>query len=136
MSANLNYIIDYKLVIGVVKQKSRETYDRILNNANDIGISTVSVGEILYATHPIFHRPISSEHVNRLLDEITPLTFSYSAARYYADIRTLLLTRGTPLKEIDIQIAAHAMASKLTLITHRISEFNLIPSLSIEPWEI
>jgi len=40
----------------------------------------------------------------------------------------------TPIGEIDTQIAAHAVAEGLTLVTHNTRHFDQVPGLRIEDW--
>jgi tRNA(fMet)-specific endonuclease VapC len=42
---------------------------------------------------------------------------------------------GTPIGANDLLIAAIAIANQLTLVTHNVSEFARISSLSVEDWE-
>ena len=39
---------------------------------------------------------------------------------------------GTPIGEMDTQMAAHALAEGLTLVTHNTRHFDQVPSLQIE----
>ena len=42
---------------------------------------------------------------------------------------------GTPIGANDLLIAAIAIGNQLTLVTHNVSEFARISSLSVEDWE-
>ena len=63
------------------------------------------------------------------------LGFDDSAAKIHAQIRHELETAGTPIGPYDLQIAAIALATDLTLVTHNLTEFSRVPGLMIEDWE-
>ncbi len=41
---------------------------------------------------------------------------------------------GTPIGELDTQIAAHALAEGLVLVTHNTRHFKQVPGLTLEHW--
>ena len=55
-------------------------------------------------------------------------------ARKFGEIKTDLQLRGMPIEDLDILIAAHALAYQCTLVTSNVSHFQRIPSLMIENW--
>lgn len=63
------------------------------------------------------------------------LGFDDAAAEIHAQIRHQLETAGTPIGPYDLQIAAIALDSGLTLVTHNTAEFSRVPGLTIEDWE-
>ena len=64
------------------------------------------------------------------------LPFNEAAADIYARIRYDLETQGLPIGPYDLQIAAIALAKKCTLVTHNVVEFNRVPGLTLEDWEV
>jgi tRNA(fMet)-specific endonuclease VapC len=64
------------------------------------------------------------------------LPFDDSCARKCAEIRHELERSGMTIGPHDLQIAAIALHHGLTLVTHNTQEFNRIPDLRIEDWEI
>jgi tRNA(fMet)-specific endonuclease VapC len=52
----------------------------------------------------------------------------------YAEIRAHLRTRGTPIGNNDLWIAAHALALDVTLVSNNIREFKRVPQLKLEQW--
>jgi predicted nucleic acid-binding protein len=54
----------------------------------------------------------------------------------YGDIRAFLDRQGTPIGANDLLIAATALADQLILVTHNTREFERVPDLSLEDWEI
>jgi tRNA(fMet)-specific endonuclease VapC len=64
------------------------------------------------------------------------LPFDDAAADVYARIRHHLERQGTPIGPYDLQIAAIALANGCTLVTHNTAEFNRVPGLVVEDWEM
>ena len=96
---------------------------------------TITLAEILYGIEksPVKkkERRLKIERISLLLD-LYP--FDESAAGKYAVVRAQLEREGTPISERDTQIAAIAMANKLTVVTHNVKEFNRIRELKVEDW--
>ena len=62
------------------------------------------------------------------------LPFDDEDAEAFGYIRANLERRGCPIGSYDMQIAAQALAKKLTLVTNNVREFERVPSLKIENW--
>ncbi len=61
------------------------------------------------------------------------LPWTSDAARHYAGIRAALERSGRPMGNMDLLIAAHALAAEATLVTHD-RVFHRVKSLKIEDW--
>jgi tRNA(fMet)-specific endonuclease VapC len=62
--------------------------------------------------------------------------FDSAAALIAAEIRAHLAKAGTPIGPYDLQIAAIAIANNATLVTHNTREFQRVPGLLIDDWEV
>ena len=58
------------------------------------------------------------------------------ATRHYANIRAALELAGQPSGNMDLLIAAHAMAEDSVLVTHNAREFLRVPGLAMEEWDL
>lgn len=56
------------------------------------------------------------------------------ATRHYATVRTTLERQGQPIGNMDLMIAAHALAEDSVLITNNAKEFRRVPRLAVEEW--
>ena len=56
-----------------------------------------------------------------------------NAARRYADLRAALEIAGTPMGNLDMRIAAHALAAEAILVTNDRS-FGRLKNLKIADW--
>ena len=74
------------------------------------------------------------ERIEAVLSALAVLAFDDPADRYYAELRTHLERRGTPIGPNDMLIAAQALASDLTVISANVGEFRRVPNLRVENW--
>ena len=58
------------------------------------------------------------------------------AAEIYGFIRADLESRGEMIGNNDLWIAAHALASGLTLVTNNEKEFRRVPGLKVQNWAV
>jgi len=72
--------------------------------------------------------------VENSLTRILILAYDDQASHHFADIRSVLENRGTPIGTTDLFIAAHARSLDLTLVTNNVREFSRVDGLKIENW--
>ncbi len=103
--------------------------------SQEVFLSSVTAAELLYGlkrlsrTHPL------SVQVTAFLDSANILPWELSAAEAYADVRHTLTTSGQLIGELDMMIAAHALARGCTLVTNNTRHFaRLAPPLQLENW--
>ncbi len=58
------------------------------------------------------------------------------ASRHYANIRAALERAGQPIGNMDLLIAAHAMAEDSVVVTNNAREFLRVPGLAVEEWSL
>lgn len=58
------------------------------------------------------------------------------ATRHYANVRTALERAGQPIGNMDLLIAAHAMAEDSVVVTNNALEFLRVPGLAVEEWSL
>jgi tRNA(fMet)-specific endonuclease VapC len=97
-------------------------------------ISVVTWGELIYGAV----KSQQSILVFSLLDEFVGLVpvipMAPNCGKVYGQARADLEIIGQPIGNNDLWIAAHALATGLTLVTNNVREFERIPQLKIENW--
>jgi tRNA(fMet)-specific endonuclease VapC len=58
------------------------------------------------------------------------------ATHHYARLRSELERKGTPVGNLDLMIAAHALAEDSVVITNNAREFHRIPGVAVEEWRL
>jgi tRNA(fMet)-specific endonuclease VapC len=89
-------------------------------------VSVMTRAELLYGLKnlPAQHR--LHVGVKKFLDSVDVLPWQSEAAEFYADIRHELTRTGTPIGEMDMLIAAHAIAADAVLVTNNTRHFKRI----------
>ncbi|AOO84509.1 twitching motility protein PilT [Bosea vaviloviae] len=89
-------------------------------------ISAVTRAELLYGLKrlPLDHR--LHLVVRRFLDMVPSLPWDAAAADHYSEIRHQLASTGQPIGELDMMVAAHAIAAGAVLVTNNTRHFSRI----------
>ena len=133
----MTYLLDTN-VVSELMAYSDNVVKRIslLRGEESLYASAITEGELYYGAvrSP---EPKRTSLLGRMSEALSRLAgiepVSREAARAYANIRTDLETRGQPLPDNDIWIAAVAMANEYTLVSHD-GAFTRIPGLKLEDW--
>jgi len=98
-----------------------------------VGISTIVETELFQG---VFRGGGKKERrrVEGFIAETRVFAFDSSAAEATARLRVELWKSGTPIGDFDSQIAGHAMALDLPLLTDNVRHFERVEGLRIIPW--
>ena len=100
---------------------------------DDIGLSSVVAAELAFGVEKS-SRPNSKEQLMLFLSGLQVLPWTEAAIWHYARQRRLLKEAGTPIGDMDLLIASHALAQGLVLVTNNTREFERIEGLKLENW--
>jgi tRNA(fMet)-specific endonuclease VapC len=132
------YLLDTDIASYIINSRSPQAAAKFAGiRSSQIAISAVTRAELLYGLKkvPPSHRLHSS--VPRFLNTIRVLAWGAEAAGFYADIRHHLLSTGPPIGEMDMMIAAHALALGATLVTNNTRHYQRIQApLLLENWAL
>ena len=132
----MKYLLDTNICIYLIKRHYPEILSKLLRvGFSDIGISSITVAELEYG---VANSNRSIEAQAALLEFIFSfeiLDFNYTAASCYGKIRKELKDKGQPISDMDMLIAAVAMANELIVVTNNEKEFRRISGLTIENWK-
>ncbi len=130
----MSYLLDTNICIYVINQRPPEVLSRFIAHEPDgIAISAVTASELYWGV-----RKTGSQRNLRALESfLSPLTvmdYDLAAAQAYGEVRAALEKKGIPIGPLDTQIAAHAIALDLVLVTNNVREFKRVPGLKLENW--
>ena len=100
---------------------------------SDVGISAVTEAELRFG---VARKPQATRlelAVQEFLLRVEILAWDSAAARYYAILRSALEDSGTPMGNLDIMIAAQALAADAILVSHD-RVFHRVKHLKVEDW--
>ena len=135
MTKWLMYLLDTNIISYWMRGDATVT-GRIKERApSDLSLSAITLAEIWYG---IEKSPVKKKERRSKIEKISSLLnvypFDAAAAASYAVIRAQLERKGVIISERDIQIAAIAVANRLTVVTHNMSEFSRVEKLTVEDW--
>ena len=109
-----------------VTEKFTKVYERCV-------MSSITAAELQNGARKRKNRALTKK-VQALCDLLTIIPWNDEAANAYAKLRVELETAGTPIGNMDMLIAASAIAENATLVTNNVEHFSKIVSLKIENW--
>lgn len=130
------YLLDTDTCSYLIRGHSPQIENRLADLApNDRCISVITRAELLYGLKrlPPSHRLHTA--VRRFLRMVSVLPWDEDAADFYAEIRYQLVSSGQPIGELDMMIAAHALAAGAVLVTDNLRHYERIEQpLTLENW--
>lgn len=99
----------------------------------EVGISVITEAELRFG---VARRPEAATlkvAVEEFLLRVEALPWTSDAARHYAEIRAVLERSGEPMGNLDMMIAAAALAAEVVLVTHD-RVFRRLKRLKTEDW--
>jgi len=129
------YMLDTNICIYIIKKKPLSVFEKFEQLAiGSVAMSFVTYGELEYGAL----RSNNSQKALNVLEEfvnyIPVLSAESDIAKEYASIRADLESKGTPIGNNDLWIAAHARALGHTLVSNNIKEFERVGDLTLENW--
>ncbi len=130
----MRYMLDTDICIYVINARPPAVLERFLaHEAEGLGISAVTAGELYCGVRKSGSRR-NLLALDRFLAPLEIAEYGAEAARSYGELRSALESKGTPIGPFDTQIAAHALALDLTLVSNNLREFKRVPKLRLENW--
>jgi len=132
----MSYMLDTDMSSYVIKENNPALAREFVKRQGEvISISVITYAELRFGS---LHRKSQrlSERINRFIRLVSIIDFDTAAADEYAKIRELLTSKGAPIGDMDMLIAACASSSGAVLVTNNQRHFSQIPGLVIENWLI
>jgi tRNA(fMet)-specific endonuclease VapC len=130
----IRYLLDTNICIYVINVRPPTVLARFLAHEIDgLGISAITASELYWGvckSGSVRNRTT----LDKFLSPLTVLDYDLNAAQHYGELRAYLEKQGTPIGPLDQQIAAHALALGITLVTNNVREFERVPGLRVENW--
>ena len=129
------FLLDTNIVIYIRRARPPEVLQRFGRlQPGEAAISVVTYGELLLGVERALNNAGALSTLEELVSLLPALPLPISAARAYGRTRAALASQGQLIGNNDLWIAAHAIASELTLVTNNVGEFRRVPGLKVENW--
>ncbi|NUM52794.1 MAG: PIN domain-containing protein [Candidatus Hydrogenedentes bacterium] len=129
----LGYLLDTDTVSFALRIRGLITDRLVRLSPSQIHLSSLTLAELRYGAEKKGSKKLDGI-IDSFIKTVTVLPFDASAATRYGVIAAILAKRGEPIGVIDTLIAAHAIATGLTLVTNNTKHFARVPGLRLENW--
>lgn len=133
----MNWMFDTDIMIHLINRKP--SYERIARRMSgrspgELRLSAITVSELRFGAANGEFRKENEAALEDLLDLFELEDLPCGAAKDFAEIKTVLVSKGKPIGPYDMLIASHARHISATVVTNNEGEFRRVPGLSVENW--
>jgi tRNA(fMet)-specific endonuclease VapC len=128
----VSYIVETDHCIAILRGKL--DIGRYVAPDTPLYVTAITVSELVYGAYKSDRPAENLAQVDQLLAGVTILPFDAGAARRCGELKDTLRRAGTPLAELDLQIAGIALHYALPLATHNLDHFKRVPGLLLVDW--
>jgi len=127
------YLLDTDSFSYLISGRYPKIRQHVTVHQKSVFLSSITLAEALYGAKKKDSPKLLS--LITLFRELFPVkTWDVTAAESYAEIRVTLEKAGHPIGNMDMMIAAVALANGLTLVTNNERHFRKVHGLQIENW--
>lgn len=130
---NGRYLLDTNIIIGLFA--GDESVVKSLEQANAVFVASVVLGELYFGALKSQRIQENLARIDEFAADCSVLNVDSETATRYGEIKNSLRSKGRPIPENDIWIAAVALQHDLVLIT-RDEHFSAIGELATDSWRI
>lgn len=128
-------MLDTNICIYIIKNKPQTVKERFKQfEIGELCISSITVSELMYGVYKSQYMEKNLKAITAFLMPFDIIDYDYNASIEYGRIRAYLEKKGQIIGGMDMQIAAHALASDMTLVTNNTKEFERVQGLKLENW--
>jgi tRNA(fMet)-specific endonuclease VapC len=129
------YLLDTNICIYIRQNRPEQVLRRFCKlRPGEAALSVITYGELLYGVAKSTQMAAAVERLRELVQLLPALPLPEAAAESYGTIRADLESKGEMIGNNDLWIAAHALASGLTLVTNNEREFRRVRGLRLQNW--
>jgi tRNA(fMet)-specific endonuclease VapC len=134
---DVRYLLDTNICIYIRQERPEAVLRRFRKlRLGEAALSVITYGELLYGAARSKQRVEALDRLRELLHWLPALALPETAAKAYGTIRAELSSKGEMIGNNDLWIAAHAVATGLTLVTNNEKEFRRVRGLKIQNWAV
>jgi tRNA(fMet)-specific endonuclease VapC len=128
------YLLDINIASCIIRGTSPVVDRRLIKVAmSQLAISAVTEGELRFGAARLPHAARLHAMIEEFFLRVAVLPWDSDAAQEYGQLRATLERDGQPMGNLDLLIAAHALALGAVLVTND-HAFARIKKLKIEDW--
>ena len=128
---NGRHLLDTNIIVALFKDD--DDVRTQIAASSEVFVPAIAIGELFYGAQHSTRVEKNMKKVREFAANSTVLSIDLATAEYYGQIKSELKTKGHPLPENDVWIAAIAQQHSLTVVT-RDQHFKEIDGLLLEEW--
>jgi tRNA(fMet)-specific endonuclease VapC len=132
----MTHLLDTNVCIAAMRGKGQVQQHLVSHAPSECGISSVSLYELLSGVERCRDPAAERQKVKAFIQPLHLLPFDHDAALHSARIRWHLEQKGQIIGPYDLMLAGQAVSLGVILVTHNIGEFQRVPGLLLEDWQI
>ena len=134
----IEYLLDTNILSYFIRGRHAELNSRVTEaiERERACVSVIVRAEVRFGQSGMLANDKRRRAIDLLLDQLPALPWTAAAADAYGTLKAQLQSTGRPIGELDTQIAAHALAEGLVLVTHNTRHFDRIAGLKLEDWMV
>jgi tRNA(fMet)-specific endonuclease VapC len=133
----VRFVLDTNTVSAAMKGDARILERLRQTSKSDISIPQPALAEIAYGIERLPESKRKADLQSRfdlVRSEIARSDWSDEVSEHFGHIKAALEKRGLPIEDMDVAIAAHAMAAGAVLVTANLDHMARVPGLAVEDW--
>ncbi len=127
------YILDTDISSYLIRGDHETVTKKFSELYDSCAISSITAAELQYGAKKRNNKQLTQK-VKAFCDLVEIIPWDEDAAKAYAKLRVELETSGTPIGNMDMLIAASALARKAVLVTNNTEHFSRIKDLKLGNW--
>jgi tRNA(fMet)-specific endonuclease VapC len=130
----MSFLIDTDICSAYLKN-DRIVAGKMMLHYGGLSVSAVTAGELLAWALRAKAPRTRLQIVQDFLAPVAIIDVDLAAAQKYGEIRAALLDQGKDPGPMDLLNAAIALVHNMTMVTHNVADYSLIPGLTIDDWQ-
>ena len=128
------WMLDTDTCSYILRERPPQVLERLDKVArDDVALSSIVCAELRYGAARLKSKKLAAT-IEAWLGLFAILPWDDAASKAYARIRAGLEAGGKPIGNLDMLIAAHAVATGAVLVSNNTRHFSQVPGLRIENW--
>ena len=127
------YILDTDISSYLIRGDHETVTKKFSELYDSCAISSITAAELQYGARKRNNKQLTQK-VKAFCDLVEIIPWDEDAAKAYAKLRVELETSGTQIGNMDMLIAASALARKAVLVTNNTEHFSRIKDLKLNNW--
>ncbi len=133
----MRYMLDTNIVSYAMRARPTAVLERLRAvRPTATCISVVTLAELRFGAARSATRKRYNALIDTFVSQVTVAPFEADAASRYGDLRAAIEGIGQRIGDLDMLIAAHALACGCILVTNNSAEFTRVPGLDVEDWSV